>query len=304
MLLVKIKSPITGYDNVTLLKTFSTQKIVGDWQEFFGIDINAELGSYPDFHLFQCNVTGLRFFYPLDIFGSAQLYEKLMKFEWYYMNDKWEYRIALQDLQNCGTALEIGCGHGHFVNQASKKGIQIEGIDSNDRAILEAQQNGLNVHKGSVEELLAQKKNQYDYLCSFQVLEHLPDPLEFLKNCTELLKLNGQLLLSVPNINSFLKYQYNLLDMPPHHMTQWSVYSFRALENFLPLKLENARFEPLADYHISGYLQAKENQFKEIVSRLPEPLVKSVINKCESFLRKGLNKYTKGQSLYVKFRKK
>jgi SAM-dependent methyltransferase len=301
---VKVKSPLTGCDNVTLLQTFSTQKIIKDWQEFFDINITTELDSCSEFHLFQCNVTGLRFFYPLDIFGSAQLYEKLMKFEWYYMSDKWEYQVALQDLQNCRTALEIGCGHGHFVHQASKRGIQIEGIDSNDRAVLEAQQRGLNVHRRSVKDLLAQKKYQYDYLCSFQVLEHLPNPLEFLKNCTELLKPGGKLLLSVPNANSFLKYQYNLLDMPPHHMTQWSVDSFRALEDFLPLKLENDRFEPLAEYHISGYLQAKENQFKGIVSRLPAPLVKSAIKNYKILLRRGLNRYIKGQSLYVKFRKK
>jgi SAM-dependent methyltransferase len=301
---MKVKSPLTGYDNVTLLKTFSTQKIISDWQVFFDIDINAELDSCSDFYLFQCNITGLRFFYPLDIFGSAQLYEKLMKFEWYYMSDKWEYQIALQDLQGYGTALEVGCGHGHFVRQANQKGIQIEGIDSNDRAVLEAQQDGLNIHRQSVKDILVHNKNQYDYLCSFQVLEHLPNPLEFLKDCTDLLKPNGKLLLSVPNANSFLKYQYNLLDMPPHHMTQWSIRSFRALEDFLPLKLENALFEPLAEYHISGYLQAKENQFKEILSRLPVPLVKSAIGKYESFLRKGLNRYIKGQSLYVKFRKK
>lgn len=301
---MEVKSPLTGNANVTLLKTFSTEKIISDWQEFFQINIEAELQSYSDFYLYQCNATELRFFYPLDIFGSAHLYEALMKFEWYYMSDKWEYQVALQNLQKNGKVLEIGCGHGHFVHQANEKGVQIEGIDSNEKAVRDAQQSGLNVYQSSLQDLVAKEKYKYDSLCSFQVLEHLPNPLEFLKACTDLLKPDGLLLLSVPNLDSFLKYQYNLLDMPPHHMSQWSIRSFRSLESLLPLKLEGANFEPLADYHIPGYLEAKKNHFQDVLPWLPKLVTDLAINRYENFLRKGLNKYTKGQSLFVKFRKK
>ncbi|WP_348251236.1 class I SAM-dependent methyltransferase [Leptolyngbya subtilissima] len=240
----------------------------------------------------------------MDIFGSAQLYENLMKFEWYYMAEKWEYQVALQDLQENSRILEIGCGHGHFVRQVKNMGFQIEGIDYNEKAVLDAQISGLNIHQSSIADILAKGKFQYDCLCAFQVLEHLPNPLKFLTDCIDLLKSNGLLLLSVPNAKSFLKYQYNLLDMPPHHMAQWSVKTFRALEKLLPLRLEATRFEPLADYHIAGYVQAKENEFKSVLSRLPSSLATSMINNYEKALRRGLNRYTRGQSLYVKLRKR
>jgi 2-polyprenyl-3-methyl-5-hydroxy-6-metoxy-1,4-benzoquinol methylase len=298
-----VKSPLTNCRDVKLLNRFSREKIINDWQAFFQIDVSADLKAYPDFQLYKCNSTELRFFYPQDIFGSVQLYEKLMKFEWYYMADKWEYQVALQDLQNNSKTLEIGCGHGHFVRQAGNRGFQIEGIDSNERAVLDAQRNGLNVYQSSIPDILIESKSQYDCLCAFQVLEHLPDPLKFLTSCVDLLKSNGLLLLSVPNANSFLKHQYNLLDMPPHHMSQWSVRSFHALEKLLPLKLETTRYEPLADYHIAGYVQAKENQHKNILSRLPSFLANSATNNYEKALRKGFNRYTRGQSLYVKLRK-
>ncbi|MBD2032747.1 methyltransferase domain-containing protein [Phormidium sp. FACHB-322] len=288
---------------MTLLNKFSREKIISDWQDFFQIDVSADLKAYPAFQLYRCNITDLRFFYPLDIFGSAQLYENLMKFEWYYMAEKWEYQVALQDLQENSRILEIGCGHGHFVRQAENKGFQIGGIDSNQKAVLNAQKNGLNIRQLSVPDILVEGKSQYDCLCAFQVLEHLPNPLKFLTDCIDLLKSNGLLLLSVPNANSFLKYQYNLLDMPPHHMTQWSVKSFRALEKLLPLKLEAARYEPLADYHITGYVQTKENRLKGVLSRLPNSLTGLIINNYEKALRRGLNRYTRGQSLYVKLRK-
>ncbi|MBD1914960.1 MULTISPECIES: class I SAM-dependent methyltransferase [Cyanophyceae] len=298
-----VKSPLTNCGNVTLLNKFSREKIISDWQDFFQIDVSADLKAYPAFQLYRCNITDLRFFYPLDIFGSAQLYENLMKFEWYYMAEKWEYQVALQDLQENSRILEIGCGHGHFVRQAENKGFQIGGIDSNQKAVLNAQKNGLNIRQLSVPDILVEGKSQYDCLCAFQVLEHLPNPLKFLTDCIDLLKSNGLLLLSVPNANSFLKYQYNLLDMPPHHMTQWSVKSFRALEKLLPLKLEAARYEPLADYHITGYVQTKENRLKGVLSRLPNSLTGLIINNYEKALRRGLNRYTRGQSLYVKLRK-
>ncbi|MEP1009315.1 class I SAM-dependent methyltransferase [Leptolyngbya sp. NM1-A1] len=285
------------------MNKFSREKIISDWQDFFQIDVSADLKAYPAFQLYRCNITDLRFFYPLDIFGSAQLYENLMKFEWYYMAEKWEYQVALQDLQENSRILEIGCGHGHFVRQAENKGFQIGGIDSNQKAVLNAQKNGLNIRQLSVPDILVEGKSQYDCLCAFQVLEHLPNPLKFLTDCIDLLKSNGLLLLSVPNANSFLKYQYNLLDMPPHHMTQWSVKSFRALEKLLPLKLEAARYEPLADYHITGYVQTKENRLKGVLSRLPNSLTGLIINNYEKALRRGLNRYTRGQSLYVKLRK-
>lgn len=298
-----VKSPLTNCDNVILLNRFSREKIISDWQDFFQIDISADLKTYPTFQLYQCNVTDLRFFYPLDIFGSAQLYENLMKFEWYYMAEKWEYRVALQDLQENNKILEIGCGHGHFVRQAENKGFQIEGIDSNEKAVFDSRKNGLNVYQSSIPDILIKGKSQYDCLCAFQILEHLPNPLKFLADCIDLLKSNGLLLLSVPNANSFLKYQYNLLDMPPHHMSQWSAKAFRALERLLPLKLEATRYEPLADYHIASYVQARENQLKGILSRLPNSLTGFTINNYEKALRRGLNRYTRGQSLYVKFRK-
>ncbi|MGB3309789.1 MAG: class I SAM-dependent methyltransferase [Nodosilinea sp.] len=288
---------------MTLLNSYSREEIIKDWQDFFQIDVSTDLKAYPIFQLYRCNATDLRFFHPLDIFGSAQLYKDLMKFEWYYMAEKWEYQAALKDLQEGSRILEIGCGHGHFVSQAENKGFQVEGIDSNEKAVFDAQKSGLNVYQSSIPDIFAEGKYQYDCLCAFQVLEHLPNPLQFLTDCIDLLKSNGLLLLSVPNANSFLKYQYNLLDMPPHHMSQWTVKTFRSLETLLPLKLETTRFEPLANYHIAGYVQAKENQLKTVLSRLPDFLANSIINNYEKALRKGLNRYTKGQSLYVKLRK-
>ncbi|MGB3199485.1 MAG: methyltransferase domain-containing protein [Nodosilinea sp.] len=298
------KSPLTNGENVTLLKSFSREKVVEDWKQSFDIDISSELESCSEFYLYRCNDTGLRFFYPKKVTGSALLYEKLMNFDWYYMSDKWEYKLALRDLRNRKKILEIGCGHGHFVCSATENGFQIEGIDSNEKAVADAQKKGLNVYLLSAQDLLSKGEPLYDCLCSFQVLEHLANPMSFLLTCMDLLTANGLLLLSVPNINSFLKYEDNLLDMPPHHMSQWSIHSFRSLEKILPIKVEAFSFEPLAEYHIPGYLQAKRNQFRAILSWLPSLLSDSILERYEKALRQGLNKHTRGQSLYIKFRKK
>lgn len=68
---------------------------------------------------------------------------------------------------------------------------------------------------------LDQPDDQYDFVCNFQVLEHVPDAYDFIKIMVDKLKPGGHLLITVPNSDSkYYTERFGALDYPPHHMTQ------------------------------------------------------------------------------------
>jgi 2-polyprenyl-3-methyl-5-hydroxy-6-metoxy-1,4-benzoquinol methylase len=292
--------------NATLIKTFNTAQLIHDWANVFNIDITEELKNYSEIYLYQCNESKLRFFLPLDVAGSGKLYEQLEKFEWYYMPRKWEHDIAIEDLRGCNEVLEVGCGRGAFVNRlCQEKKINAQGIELNSRAVEYGQSSGLTIYQQDIHELAIEKTEVFDAVCTFQVLEHIPDFIHFLESMIQLLRPHGKLIISVPNYLSFTRYcNKDLLNQPPHHMTQWSLKTFQILSHTLPIQLEHYYYEPLAEYHVEWYLSVQ-------ISRLPKILILShIVNKIiqvfvKPLLKKSLflRRLITGHTLYVCFSK-
>ncbi|GAA6621725.1 class I SAM-dependent methyltransferase [Scytonema sp. NUACC26] len=296
-------SPITGYSNITLVKTIPSESLIQSWKNILEIDITNELHQCQEIYLFKCNETQLKFFAPFEIAGSEKLYEQLQRFDWYYMSKKWEHQVALKNLHDCKQILEVGSAFGSFVELAIKSGLNIKGIELNKAAVRIAQQKNLPVEHLDLQELAKQAPQSLDAICSFQVLEHISQPKDFIEWSIQLLKPNGKLIFCVPNSESFLQYQDNLLDMPPHHMLRWSTQSFKALEKIFPVRLEKRIIEPLASYHVSLYLDSYSSYFRSI-----SPLYKLLFNRhttpvYRKLLKTGLRRFLTGQSLYVQFRK-
>jgi 2-polyprenyl-3-methyl-5-hydroxy-6-metoxy-1,4-benzoquinol methylase len=298
-----VASPLTGSSETSLLKRFSTDKLVEDWKTAFQIDISEEVHNHSEICLYECNQTKLRFFSPSDVAGSGKLYEQLQRFDWFYMPHKWEHGVALGDLKDCKQVLEVGSAFGDFIESGIKSGLKIQGLELNEAAVTICQEKKLPVSRVDLEDFANQYAESQDAICSFQVLEHIPDPKSFIDASLKALKPDGKLIFCVPNIESFLGHQYNLLDMPPHHMLQWSEDAFKALEKIFPLKLEKVIREPLEAYHVSAYIHAYGQHFSSIT-----PLSRILFNRLtipvyERLLHFGLRKKLTGQSLYVQFRK-
>lgn len=297
------RSPLTYQKNVSLVKEISVDELIVDWKKTFDIDISSEIRGFDKVQLYECNDTKLQFFYPFDLGGSERLYEQLQKFHWFYMPHKWEHQIALQNMKDCSTVLEVGCAFGSFVEAGMKADLNIEGIELNKSAVEVAQNNNLPVQSLDLREYADRYPNSLDALCSFQVLEHVPNPRQFLLWSIQSLKVNGKLILCVPNAESFLKHQYNLLDMPPHHMLRWSEATFRSLEEILPIRLERVVREPLMSYQVSGYLSSYSNYFRSQSQVSKLFFNRYTLKFYTKVMQLGLRKYLTGQSLYVQFRK-
>lgn len=253
----QIFCPLCNSSSTALVEQIDVAKLRDGWQKTFRIDISREIEGPQRIEFFTCASCGLQFYTPPTLAGSTDLYSQLQKHHWYYTPGKWEHDIALQDLLDCEAILEVGCGVGEFITRArSEKKLDVRGIETNEEAVQKARRLGLSVEAMELRQAAAQWPGRYNAVCAFQVLEHVPNPKDFLEWSCALLKSEGWLILGLPNAESFLKHQFNLLDMPPHHMTKWSERVLRYLPNLFPLRLIEIRLEPLAEYHVAEYVKA------------------------------------------------
>lgn len=227
------------------------------------------------------------------------MYSRLATDDGYYVARKWEYNAALDDLRGRQLILEVGCGSGSFMTLAKEEeGLLIEGLELNAEAISDAARRGLRVREATVEDAAKQSPGMYDAVCSFQVLEHVAKPKEFLDACCALLRPGGLLVLGVPNQNSYIRHMVNPLDMPPHHMTRWTRKPLQRLQAHFPLKLVRIDCEPLTDNQIELYVQTYARSLrKRELGFFMHPWIYTRAVRLIRYLRLG--RLLKGQNIYA-----
>ena len=115
------------------------------------------------------------------------------------------YRLgaALLDLPGEGTLLELGCGGGRFLRGigTARPGLRLVGIDLSRRA-LEAARACTRVAEfrlvESPEAARPAADGEFDAVCVFDVLEHVPDPARTLAEVARVLRAGGLFHLHVP----------------------------------------------------------------------------------------------------------
>ena len=300
--LAPVRCKICDSSEVSVIQVISIDHLESAWRQILVDEIPGLFEKIQKVELNECPRCHLKFFAPDFYPRVASIYSQLQNFDWYYMPSKWEYAIALEDLKGLTRVLEIGCGTGHFLKRArDERGLVVIGIDLNQRAVREAQDEGLSVYCMDIPEAASRWVNRFDAVCSFQVLEHIQNPKDFLLQASTMLRPGGKLLLGIPNGDSFLKYQFNILDMPPHHLTRWDSRVISYLPNLFPLSIEHVKEEPLAHYHVDQYLEAYCTIIRSIpwVGKACSPKIKNMVS---SFLRRsGIHLLLKGHTLYAAF---
>lgn len=106
--------------------------------------------------------------------------------------------------------LEIGCATGNFL--ANDPG-NIIGIDINMNLLKMAKKRGFNVLSTDVEDNLCFKENTFDAIHASHIIEHLNNPILFLKGCYKILKDRGLLVVITEDFSKAYKIFY---DDPTH----------------------------------------------------------------------------------------
>lgn len=97
--------------------------------------------------------------------------------------------------------LEIGAGYGHFLADAKKRGYDVTGVELSHTASAYARDElGLTVHTSQLEE--AELEPPYDVIVAWDTIEHVPDPVSFMRTVRGLLAEDGILAFSTPYISS------------------------------------------------------------------------------------------------------
>jgi 2-polyprenyl-3-methyl-5-hydroxy-6-metoxy-1,4-benzoquinol methylase len=109
----------------------------------------------------------------------------------------------LERLNGKGRMLEVGCSWGYFLGAARSCGWHVQGLELSDSASLWAKDKlGLDVTCGTIEDMPLAESTGFDVVVAWHVIEHVQDPMYFLKTVRERLRPGGLLALRTPNIRS------------------------------------------------------------------------------------------------------
>jgi 2-polyprenyl-3-methyl-5-hydroxy-6-metoxy-1,4-benzoquinol methylase len=97
--------------------------------------------------------------------------------------------------------LDVGCGSGLSLLEAKAMGVEAWGIEADPNAQRFAQQLGLRIHQGGLQDAPF-ADTSFDLVVLNQVIEHIPEPDQALHTARQRLAPNGRVILIFPNVNS------------------------------------------------------------------------------------------------------
>jgi 2-polyprenyl-3-methyl-5-hydroxy-6-metoxy-1,4-benzoquinol methylase len=134
--------------------------------------------------------------------------------------------------------LDVGCSTGFVVEAAKKEGWDAYGIDLNPSAVSFGRSRGLNLSLGDLDQSEFEPAS-FDVVTMFDVIEHVIDPSDLIKQAIRLLRPGGLIFLYVPNYDSasriLLKEKAHFI-WPTHHLTYFTPKTLEAFITSLGLK--------------------------------------------------------------------
>ena len=161
----------------------------------------------------------------------------------------------LKKYKKKGSLLDFGCGTGWFLEEA-KKHYDVMGVEYSD-IIRDWLKEKFNISTSKDGKDI---KKKFDIITAFDVIEHVPNPLNFLKDLKKKLKKNGIIFIYTPNIDSlgfaYLKEKNNLLN--PHHLCYFNNKSFEFMCAKANMKVIETQYKGLDIGDIYGLMNRKK----------------------------------------------
>jgi 2-polyprenyl-3-methyl-5-hydroxy-6-metoxy-1,4-benzoquinol methylase len=239
----------------------------GNYAEPFCPLCNAAAGdvqyAYDDIKIIRCIQCGLWRTCPrlseekLTAFYEEHYYSDSIQRSGKYENwrdtnkDVWDVnaRLVAKEASAHGRpaaetkVLDVGCGHGFFLERCVAHGLLARGIETSPHAVKYAKEElKLDVRQMPLDELPGEEL--YDVITLWGVLEHVPSPLETMKQVYAHLAPGGMTWIMTPNTNALERFvkgaqYFNFLNKS--HLTHFHRHTLRAL-------LERAGFSGVRRY--------------------------------------------------------
>lgn len=178
------------------------------------------LYKFNNIGIYKCTACDFTFINPRlkeaavkEIYLQPEYYESDSSSQGYnnYLNNKSSYQKTfakrLKNIlkhKNGGKILDIGCGPGFFLEIAEAHGFKGWGIDLSPYAIAYARKT---FSERIIQGYLTRDmfpENHFDVIVAFDVFEHLYNPDKFLSITSKILKNDGIIMITTPNIKSLL----------------------------------------------------------------------------------------------------
>jgi 2-polyprenyl-3-methyl-5-hydroxy-6-metoxy-1,4-benzoquinol methylase len=127
--------------------------------------------------------------------------------EWYYKQQLPRIRILMEifkSIENKEIVADIGCFTGIFSQEYFKHGAKIvEGFDVSEKALEKANKRLTKVYKWKAgEEACPVENEKYDVIVAAEIIEHIYETDFFIEELKRILKPNGRIIITTPNMHS------------------------------------------------------------------------------------------------------
>lgn len=114
----------------------------------------------------------------------------------------------IKETSDAKIILDVGCGDGLFLDKLAevlegRKGLELWGVDYSKYKLEKAKKGGHNVKWCDLEKGLPFEDNTFDLIYAAELIEHLYNPDFFLEECNRVLRPEGQLIVSTPNLQAW-----------------------------------------------------------------------------------------------------
>jgi 2-polyprenyl-6-hydroxyphenyl methylase/3-demethylubiquinone-9 3-methyltransferase len=173
--------------------------------------------------------------------------------------------FVIRNTQNITKAhiLDVGCGAGIFSESLAKLGAKVSGIDASGELIMAAKNHALasnltiDYQHILLEDYIASTQQKFEIITCMELIEHVPNPHELIKNLGKLLTNNGKLFISTINRHPiaylgaiiFAEYLANLLPIGTHNYEKFiqphELNKFCETNGLLLEKIQGIAYNPI-----------------------------------------------------------
>lgn len=173
-----------------------------------------------------------------------------------YEHHKYAYDETLQYVTD-KTVLDVGCGTGYGVKICSETAKFVVGLDYDLSAVKYCNDNFAtdnNSFLNSNALFLSIGTDVFDIAITFQVIEHISDPLKFINELKRVVKPSGLIIISTPNVADSIKGKYG----NPFHINEMG---YRDLDDLLRKSFEF--------FEIFGHTYKSQSTLMKMIRKLP-----------------------------------
>ncbi len=193
-------------------------------------------------------------------------------------------RLEKLNIRKSAVCLDAGCGIGAFLTLANLSGYNFYGYDVNKDALeiakLIMKSNGISDKK--IDSKPTKFKKNFDWIISFEVVEHLDNTQNYIHSLKKLLNQNGRMFIETPNYLIPYEPHFYLFLPPGPRWFKWLLFQLQGRTNrqfFYELNFEN-------NYHLEKMLKHLNVSFDNLGK--------------EEWAKAFLNSETEKRSRYVK----